>query len=310
MKIAALAGGVGGAKLIDGLSRVLPKGCLTAIVNVGDDFEFFGLKICPDLDTVIYTLANKENTKTGWGRANDTWHALEVIRDLGGTTWFQLGDADLGLHLERTRLIRSGTTLNEFCDLLCKKWNIAQHVCPATNDLLQTIVHTFKQGDLPFQEYFVKERFEPQVSGFSFSGADTALPAPGVLESLTEADYVIICPSNPWVSIDPILAIHGIREVLFSKKVIAVSPIVGGHAIKGPAAKIFNELGIDASAYAVAEHYKDIIDMLVVDEADAGLIDKIAELGIVPVLLKSIMTDKKDRERFASEIIQICNTYH
>src|SRR5688572_13072733 len=234
MKIVAFAGGVGGAKFAHGLAHVLPPEDLTVIVNTGDDFEHYGLYICPDLDTVCYTLAGMANPDTGWGRVNETWNAIENAARLGGPAWFRLGDQDLGTHLERTRRLNKGQTLSQITSDFCKAWGIEQTILPMSDQPVRTIVET-EEGDLAFQEYFVYRRCEPRVTGFRFEGVDLAVPAPGVREAIQSGDAVIICPSNPWVSIDPIL--HVIKKV--DKPVIGISPIIGGQTVKGPAAKMF-----------------------------------------------------------------------
>src|SRR5512133_2119051 len=216
MKIVALAGGVGGAKLADGLAKVLPPENLTVIVNIGDDFDLFGLRICPDLDTVCYTLAGLANPETGWGRVGETWNVIESAAKLGGPDWFHLGDQDLGTHLERTRRLKAGQTLSQITKDFCKAWGIAQTVLPMSDQPVRTIVET-EEGDLAFQEYFVHRRCEPRVKGFRFEGLAGAEPAPGAREAIQSADAVIICPSNPWVSIDPILRV--IKEI--KKPIIA-----------------------------------------------------------------------------------------
>ena len=213
IKIVALAGGVGGAKLADGLAGCLPPETLTVVVNSGDDFEHLGLTICPDLDTVCYTLAGIANPETGWGRADETFNALQSLAALGGADWFRLGDRDLGTHLERTRRLRAGEPLSQVTRHFCRSWNISCTVLPASDDPVPTQVIT-QEGEMPFQEYFVHRRCQPQVSGFRFAGVDAARPAPGVLEALHAADLVVLCPSNPWVSIDPILAMPGIQSAV------------------------------------------------------------------------------------------------
>ena len=270
MKIVALAGGVGGAKLVDGLAQVLNQGELTVVVNTGDDFVHCGLYICPDLDTVCYTLAGIASPTTGWGRADETWSALETLATLGGPTWFRLGDRDLGLHLERTRRLSNGNRLSEITYDFCRVWEIKVSVLPMSDDSVPTRVIT-EDGELSFQEYFVHRRCDPKVNGFYFQDVEQAKPAPGVIEDIRDADLVVICPSNPWVSVDPILAVPGIRSAVKERLSVAVSPIVGGKAIKGPAAKMYRELGIDPSAYSVGKHYNDIVDGLVIDNLDVGL---------------------------------------
>ncbi len=301
-KIVALAGGVGGAKLAAGLERVLSS-ALTVIVNTGDDFEHLGLNISPDVDTVCYTLAGLSNPDTGWGRAGETWSALETISELGGPNWFRLGDRDIGLHLERTRRLREGQSLSKITKDFCQALNITSLVLPMSDERLSTWVDT-NDGELPFQEYFVHQNCRPLVKGFRFVGAQSATPAPGVLAALTEADLVVICPSNPWVSIAPILAIPGIVEALEPKSVIAVSPIIGGQAVKGPAAKMYSELGFEPSALAVANHYKDFLTGFVLDQIDVKQEKDIQKMGIQTLATDTLMPSEEDRVRLAKEVIK------
>ena len=297
--IVAFAGGVGGAKLADGLARCLPPENLTVIVNTGDDFEHWGLKICPDLDTVCYTLAGLANPETGWGRSGETFNTLENITRLGGDDWFRVGDQDLATHIERTRRLREGQTLSQITRDFCHAWGIGPTVLPMTDDHLATIVDTVEQGELAFQEYFVHQRCAPQVKGFRFDGAKTAQPAPGVLDAVRKADAVVFCPSNPWVSIDPILAV---LPTLHSK-IVAVSPIVGGQAIKGPAAKMFVELGVVPSALAVAKHYGASISGFILDAIDAHFADEIQKLGIQPLVTNTIMKTTQERQKLAQDVL-------
>lgn len=307
MKIVAFAGGVGGAKLVDGLAQLLtPQMDLTAIVNTGDDFEHYGLHVCPDLDTVCYTLAGLANNVTGWGRAGETWHVLGSLRNLEGPDWFQLGDHDLGTHLERTRRLGEGEPLSRVTSHFCRCWNVKTNVLPMSDDKISTIVSTVEMGELPFQEYFVKHRCRPSVKGFRFAGIETAKPAPGVLEAIEQADYVILCPSNPWVSIDPILALAGLREAVSAKTTIAISPLIGGSSIKGPAAKMYAELGISPGAVAVAAHYRAIITAFVLDIRDQSESDQITRWGIIPFVTDILMHDREDRKRLAKEILSFC----
>jgi len=312
MKLVALAGGVGGAKLVDGLAKILHADDLTVIVNTGDDFYHFGLYICPDLDTVCYTLAGLSNPETGWGRAEETWNALDNIQELGGPSWFRLGDRDLGVHLERSRLLSQGQSLTDVCSHFCASWQIDHQVLPMSDDPVATLVHT-NEGDLPFQDYFVKHACQPQVSGFDFVGADTAVPAPGVIDSLWAADFIVICPSNPWVSIDPILSVPGIKDVLTRsanlKPVIAVSPIIQGRTIKGPAAKMFKELGIEPTAVAVARHYGNrehggLLSGFVYDDLDADEQFSLEELGMPLFKTNTIMKTIIDKKDLARKICQ------
>ncbi len=302
MKIVALAGGVGGAKLVDGLAQALPPEDLTVVVNTGDDFELFGLCISPDLDTVCYTLAGLVEPSTGWGRAGETWQSIANVELLGGPAWFHLGDRDLGTHLERTRLLKAGFPLHEITRKFCSAWGVGPRVLPMSDQDVRTIVQT-DQGDLPFQEYFVHRRCEPLVKGFEFRGAQAALPAPGVLEALEAAQAVVICPSNPWVSIGPILAIEGIQEILKTRFTLAVSPIIGGAAVKGPAAKMYSELGITPSALAVAEQYRGLIAGFVMDEVDSELQAAVARYKMCVLVTRTLMKTAGDRKRLAEDVI-------
>ena len=304
-RVVALAGGVGGAKLAHGLAQNLAPEDLTIIVNTGDDFEHYGLYICPDLDTVCYTLAGLANPETGWGRPDETWNAIQNATKLGGPSWFNLGDQDLGTHLERTRRLKEGQCLSEITRDFCKAWGILPTVLPMSNQQVRTIVNT-EEGELAFQEYFVHRMCEPRVQGFSFDGAEKAEPAPGAREALQSADAVIICPSNPWVSVDPILRIlspllrgegPGVRSVF------AVSPIIGGETVKGPAAKMYRELGIEPSALAVAKHYQSLITGFVLDRVDKQLEGEIMALGVTTLVTNTLMKSHEDRSRLAQEIL-------
>lgn len=312
IKIVALAGGVGGARMVDGLAQALPSQNLTIVVNTGDDFDHFGLRICPDLDTVCYTLAGLANPETGWGRANETWNAFESITNLDGPDWFRLGDRDLGTHLERTRRLVLGQTLSQVTRDFCRAWKVESTVLPMSDDLVPTTVFT-EEGPLPFQEYFVHRQSQPRVTGFAFEGIQRARPAPGVLESIQEADLVVICPSNPWVSIDPILGIHGIREAVASRCTLAVSPIIGGQAVKGPAAKMYAEMGIQPSALAVARHYGSkttggLLTGFLFDEVDAGQASTIHEEGFQIMLTNTMMKTSSDKLQLAEQVLAFGKT--
>jgi LPPG:FO 2-phospho-L-lactate transferase len=298
MKITALAGGVGGAKLAHGLAQILKPEDLTVIVNTGDDFEHYGLYICPDLDTVCYTLAGLANPETGWGRVNETWQVIENAKRLGGPAWFNLGDQDLGTHLERTRRLKKGDSLSHITRDFCKAWGIEHAVLPMSDQPVRTIVET-EEGELAFQEYFVHRRCEPRVKGFRFEGADVAEPAPGAREALLSADAVVICPSNPWVSVDPILRV--IQKL--DKPVFAISPIIGGETIKGPAAKMYRELGIEPSALAVANHYRGLIRGFVLDKIDTPLDQSVRDLNMQTLITNTIMRTTDDRKQLAMEVI-------
>lgn len=302
LNVVALAGGVGGSKLVNGLAEILTADQLTVIVNTGDDFEHLGLTICPDLDTLIYTLAGLANPQTGWGRVDETWRFLETLEALGGPTWFQLGDRDLALHHERTRRLKEGQSLSEVTMHVCQALDISVNLLPMSDHPVRTIVDT-DDGELAFQDYFVARRCEPRVRGFRFAGVGTAPPAPGVIEALSTADLVVLCPSNPWVSLDPILAVKGIRDAVAEKPVVGVSPIVGGKAIKGPAAKMYSELDIQPSALTVVEHFQDLLKGMVIDTQDEHLAPDIQALDIQVRVTNTIMMKMQDRMRLAEEVL-------
>jgi LPPG:FO 2-phospho-L-lactate transferase len=303
MKVAALAGGVGGAKLVEGLAALLPSDSLTVIVNTGDDFEHLGLHISPDLDTVLYTLAGVANPETGWGRADETWHFLDRVRQAGGPTWFRLGDRDLVVHLERTHLLAVGIPLSRVTEQVARNLGVRVRVIPMSDDPVRTRVET-DEGVLPFQEYFVARGCKPTVRRFHFDGAAASRPAPGVLPAFEHSHAVIMAPSNPFVSLDPILAVPGIRVALRGKTVVGVSPIVGGRAIKGPAAKMFADLGIAPSAEAVARHFEGIWSGIVIDGKDRALAPRISRLGMAVQVTGTVMRDAADRRRLAGEVIR------
>jgi LPPG:FO 2-phospho-L-lactate transferase len=302
MKIVALAGGVGGAKLVHGLAQVLPAQELTVIVNTGDDFEHLGLHISPDLDTVCYTLAGLADNETGWGRADEKWQAMTELEQLGGPGWFRLGDRDLGTHLERTRRLRGGQPLSSIVRGFCEAWGIKQTVLPMTDAPVSTIVQT-GAADLQFQEYFVHQKCQPRVTGFRFEGIEAARPAPGVVEALLEADGVVICPSNPWVSIGPILAIADLKTAIASKIVLAISPIIGGKTVKGPADKMFREMGIEPTAHAVASLYAPLARLFVMDKIDSALAGSVRDLGMTVLLTNTLMRNSEDRRSLAEGVL-------
>jgi len=298
LKIVALAGGVGGAKLAHGLAQILSPEDLTVIVNTGDDFEHYGLYISPDLDTVCYTLAGLANPETGWGRVNETWNVIQNAARLGGPSWFNLGDQDLGTHLERTRRLKEGQCLSEITRDFCKAWGVQHTVLPMTDAPVRTMVDT-DEGELAFQEYFVHRRCEPRVKGFRFDGAEIAEDVPQAREAIQSADAVIFCPSNPWVSIDPILRVLPKIE----KPVFAVSPIIGGETVKGPAAKMYRELGIEPSALAVAKHYQSLLTGFVLDEVDKQLEGEVMGLRIKTLVTNTLMKSLDNRSRLAQELV-------
>jgi LPPG:FO 2-phospho-L-lactate transferase len=302
MKIVALAGGVGGAKLADGLAQLLLPEELTIVVNTGDDFEHFGLYICPDVDTICYTLAGLANLETGWGRHGETYNALNNIQELGGPSWFRIGDKDLATHLERTRRLHEGELLSQITQSFCRAWGVRQAIIPMSNQPVRTMVNTSDYGDLAFQEYFVHLNCEPKIKGVRFAGIETADPAPGILEAIEKADTIVLCPSNPWVSIDPILALRNIRTALALKTVVAVSPIIAGQTIKGPAAKMFAEQGLEPSALAVAHHYEDFLSGFIMDIKDK---EQAKELSIQVTVTQIIMKTRDDRCRLAQDVLNL-----
>ena len=300
--VLALSGGIGGAKLALGLSRVLPPGALTVVANTGDDFEHLGLCISPDIDTLIYTLAGLDNPQTGWGRRDETWTFMAALEAIGGETWFRLGDGDLAIHVERTRRLRAGETLSHITADFCRRLGIATRILPMSDDRVRTRVRT-AEGWLDFQDYFVRLKCAPEVREIAFEGVAAARPLPEFMAALADPRLraVVLCPSNPFISIEPILAIPGVREALMAcaAPVIAVSPIIGGRAVKGPTAKMMRELGIEVSAAAVARRYGDLIDAYVVDHADVP----IAGLDVKIVPAPALMVTLADREALARVVL-------
>ena len=302
--VLALAGGVGGAKLALGLSRVLPPESLTVVVNTGDDDTFHGLHMSPDLDTVMYTLAGLANAETGWGLTGETFHVLESLERLGVPTWFKLGDTDMATHIRRTQLLREGRPLSDVTREICERLGVRHAVVPMSDAPVRTVALT-DEGALAFQEYFVHRQCAPRIQGVEFHGAEQAEMSPGFKEALANAGCVVFCPSNPIVSIGPILAVPGVREALESFKGprIAVSPIVGGLALKGPAAKMMAELGEEVSCVGVAQRLRDVCDVLIIDEADREHVGDIEALGMRAVVTGTVMTTDQDKERLAREVL-------
>jgi LPPG:FO 2-phospho-L-lactate transferase len=299
--IVALAGGVGGAKLARGLAKI-PGADLSVIVNTGDDFDHFGLRICPDIDTITYTLAGKANPVTGWGLEGDTWNFMAQVSALGGEDWFQLGDRDLAVHVLRTQLLRRDETLTEVTRKIAAQLGVEAAVLPMSDAPVRTRVET-AAGVLDFQDYFVRRRCDIAVTGLRFDGAVQAGPTAPVVHALDAAHMIVFCPSNPFVSIDPILAVAGIRDRLAATGVprVAVSPIIAGKAVKGPAAKMMAELGYQVSSLTVARKYRGLIDGMVIDVADAGLADEIEALGIAVKTTRTLMLTPEDSAALAFE---------
>jgi len=296
--ILALAGGVGGAKLANGLASILLPDDLVVIVNTGDDFSHLGLRISPDIDTVMYTLAGRSNPEAGWGLAGDTWHFMDALERLNGENWFRLGDRDLATHVERTRRLEAGQTLSEVTVELCKSFGVAHQIAPMTDHTVQTILNT-NEGTLSFQHYFVRRRCEPTVLTIDFIGDRQATPSPALLSALSSAELhaIIICPSNPYLSIHPILSLAHVRDALLyrSVPVVAVSPIIGGTAVKGPAAKLMRDFGRTPSVVEIARIYAGLIDGLVIDKRDAHLRSEIEALGIRVCVTKALMKTVADQ---------------
>ena len=299
-RVVALAGGVGGAKAAAGLYQILPPDTLTVIVNTGDDFELLGLPISPDLDTVMYTLAGINHPQQGWGLAGDTFQALEMIGRYGGPTWFRLGDKDLATHIMRRFLRDAGHSLTDITRHLSRSLGIRATLLPMSDDPVRTVVET-PEGRLPFQEYFVRRRQEPRVLAVHFEGLSYARPTPAVIEALHTADAIVFAPSNPYLSLDPILALPGVRDAIRARKAraVAISPIVGGEALKGPAAKMMREFGEEPSPLVVARRYADVLAAFVLDERDAAYTAAIESLGLRVVTTDTIMRTPADRARVA-----------
>jgi len=308
LKITALAGGVGGAKLIHGLAKLLPPDELSVIVNTGDDFEYLELNISPDLDTVCYTLAELANPVTGWGRKDECWTIYQEIAALDGPKWFHIGDKDLATHILRTYKLNQGLTLSEITAEFCRCWGVKHPVFPMSDQSVRTVVHTSEGEALGFQEYFVYQACEPVVEHFEFVGIEDAHPLPQAINAIEACDVVVISPSNPWVSIDPILKIPGYVEAIREKPLVAVSPLIGGKALKGPAAKIYAELGVTPSAWAVASHYKDILTGFIFDEQDHHELEKIERWRIIALVTDILMKNDQDRFRLAEEVLRFCET--
>lgn len=291
--ISVLAGGVGAARMLAGLQLATDPASITAIVNVGDDVVLHGLHISPDLDTCTYTLAGAINPGTGWGLVGETWHAMEALERYGGLTWFRLGDKDLATHLHRTQRLREGATLSAVTAEITAGWGLDIRLLPVTDDELRTTVTLEADGStISFQDYFVRLQHGVAITAVAFAGAHAALPAPGVLDALAGAEAIVIAPSNPIVSIGPVLAVPGVRDALVARRerTVAVSPIIGGAALKGPADRMLRELGHDVSVVGVARLYAPLARVLVIDEADRDLAGAVAEAGITPVVAPTIMS--------------------
>ena len=303
--IAALAGGVGAARFLTGLRRLVCEEDLSVIVNTGDDIELFGLHISPDVDIVTYTLAGIVDEEKGWGIRGDTFHCLEMLKKTGLDTWFGLGDRDLATHLYRTQRLKQGITLAQITREVCDVLDLKIKVLPMSNERFETRVRT-REGSMHFEEYFVKKQAKDEILGIEFVGAATAKPAPGVLDAILDAERVVVCPSNPIVSIGTILAVNGIRDALkrTEARVVAVSPIVAGLPLKGPADKMLRSLGVEVSAFGVAELYSDFLDTFVIDTKDAGEKGRIEKLGVNVIVTNTIMKSLEDKISLAKAVLE------
>ena len=308
-RITALAGGVGGAKLLLGFSKIHPPSSLSVIVNTGDDSIFHGLYVCPDLDTVMYTLAGLSDPVTGWGIAGDTRAVLNQLNIYGRPTWFTLGDRDVATHICRTEMLNKGHTLSEVVGFLAKRLGVAVNLFPMSDNIVQTKVAT-EEGLLNLEDYFVRLKTQPVVKNVQFEGAETAQMSYGFIDSLQNSELLVFCPSNPIISINPILAVGSAKTQIkdFSGLRVAVSPIVGGKAVRGPAAKMMEELGYESSAFSVAQMYQDLCDVFVIDNADKDYVQLIQELGLRVLCTNTIMIELEDKIRLAQEILDYANS--
>jgi LPPG:FO 2-phospho-L-lactate transferase len=298
MNVAVLSGGVGGARFVQGVVRALSPDAVTVVGNVGDDLEVLGLYVSPDLDSIMYALAGVNDEQRGWGRAGETWRVLESVAELGGETWFRLGDIDLGVHLVRTQALRAGEPLSRVTARLCSSLGVETRLLPATDDALRTWI-AIEGGEVTFQEWFVARGHRDEVDGLRFAGEDEATAAPGVLDAIARADLILLAPSNPYVSIAPILAVRAVRDALAARTVpcVAVSPLIAGRAVKGPADRMLARLAGGTKPAHVAGCYKGLIDALVVDEADAGDLDGLGDVR--PIVARTLMVDGEARQRLA-----------
>jgi LPPG:FO 2-phospho-L-lactate transferase len=305
VKVTALCGGYGGARLARALDETLAPGELTVVGNVGDDVEVLGLHVSPDIDSVFYALAGVGDDERGWGRADETWNALETAAELGGEDWFKLGDRDIGLHLVRTAALRTGEPLSAVTARLTAAWRVQTTLLPATDDPLRTWVDT-PAGPFPFQEWYVGRGHRDEVTAVRYEGADDARPAPGVVEALETAGLIVLAPSNPYLSIGPILAVGAVRETLATRSApaVAVSPLLGGRTVKGPADRMLERFAGGTSAAHVAGCYEGLIDALVLDEQDADEAEAVEALGVRPIVAPTLMSDAVARRRVAEAVLE------
>jgi len=307
MKVTALAGGVGGARLASGLARLLTPDDFAVVVNTGDDFIYSGLLVCPDLDTVTYTLAGINDPSNGWGIKNDTRQVLNALEQLGHPIWFSLGDRDIATHIERTRLIALGYSLTETTEFISKKLNVENAILPMTDSVVRTMIETEEYGVIAFQEYFVRHHFQPAVRNIFFDGFENAILSDELQSKIVLSDLIVMCPSNPFVSIDPILSIPGIRDLLKEKVLIAVSPLIGGKTVKGPAGKMMIEMGFTPSSLNIAKHYGDLLSGIVIDHLDHDDAELIRRCGIIPLETEILMPNNATQTRLAKEVLEFGN---
>lgn len=302
--VTALAGGIGAAKFLTGLVETMDPSNITVIANTGDDIELHGLRICPDIDTVLYTLAGVVDPERGWGVRDDSFECLKWLGLYGASTWFNLGDRDMATHLRRTSRLAEGASLSQVTEEMTNALGVKVRVLPMTDSYAPTIVRT-DEGRMHLQEYFVRRRCEPNIRAIEYQNIERTRPAPGVLESIARAELIIVCPSNPFISIGPILAVPGVREALLhgTAKIAAVSPIVGGRAIKGPAAAMLRDLGFEVSATAVSRMYRDFVRIFVLDQTDAALAPRVEAMGMRTVVTNTIMESKADKRALAEMIL-------
>lgn len=304
MSVAIICGGVGAARLLRGMIQVVPDSELTAIANVGDDLVLHGLNVSPDLDTIVYTVSESVSAERGWGLEGETWQAMSALGRYGDLNWFALGDKDLGTHLYRTHRMSEGATLGEVTGEIAKAWGLNFALIPVTNGQIRTMVTTVDEGEISFQDYFVRRQHDVAVTSVRFDGAASCKPAPGVLDAIANANRVVVAPSNPAVSIDPVLAVPGIKDALVARRAdtVAVSPIIGGKALKGPADRLLTELGREASAVGVARWYAEVVGTLIIDEIDADLAPAIEAEGVRAIVAPTIMKDRAS----AAALAQLC----
>lgn len=307
MRVTALAGGVGGARLANGLASLLPPDRFAVIVNTGDDFYYSQLLVCPDLDTVTYTLAGINDPTNGWGIKNDTRQVLTALEMLGHPVWFSLGDRDIATHIERTRLISQGYSLTEATAVLARKLKVDQTILPMSDSTVRTMLDTQEYGVIGFQEYFVRYHFQPKVNDIIFEGAESAILGSKLQSIIRSSDLIIICPSNPFVSIDPILSVPGLKDLLREKVIIGVSPLIGGRTVKGPAAKMMIEMDLQPSSYNIAKHYGDLLTGFLIDSVDHHEAEQIGRCGIIPLETEILMPDKAAQVRLAKEVLDFGN---